>query len=91
MKCVQTVFRRENLQSNVFPVYQRVLSKPNCGAGSVPKFIDYDIFAVVEFVTDERRMISPGTVAVHILDFLWFLEPRPDVSSSKMRYGFSYT
>ena len=83
-------FGREDLQCNVFPVYQRVLSKPNYRAGSVPKFIDYDIFVVVEFVTDLRRMITPGTVAVDILDFIWFLEPRPYIGSTKMRYDFSY-
>ncbi len=69
--------------------YSLSISKPNCRAGSVPKFMNYQIFVVMEFVSDVRRMITPGTVAVHILEFVWIIELGPRVSSSMKKYDLS--
>ena len=55
----------------------------------MPKFMNYKIFVVVEFVSDVRRMITPRTVAVHILEFVWIIVLGPIVSSSMMRYDLS--
>ena len=55
----------------------------------MPKFMNYKRFVVVEFVSDVRRMITPRTVAVHILEFVWIIVLGPIVSSSMMRYDLS--
>ncbi len=55
----------------------------------MPKFMNYKTFVVVEVVSDVRKMMTPRTGAVHILEFVWIIVLGPIVSSSMMRYDLS--
>lgn len=42
-----------------------------------PSLLTTTYLSLWNFVSDVRRMITPGTVMVYILDFVWIIEPGP--------------
>ena len=79
-------FSRKDLQCNIFAVDQRVLRKPNGRGISMPKFDNYNICILVEFVANECRVIASGTVAVHIFKVTTFLKQSKFLLKDEVRY-----